>query len=387
MRVRLTRALLLLALAVSPHALTAQTLPPEEARVTFRSYSDTWGVDVLYPSVALTRRVAPSTSVTAHYQVDAITSASMKSRIPVDGITSATRREHGGAEGTFDEVRHEMGLGVVEALGESTLSCDVLYSTEPDYTSFTVIPSWTLALARRNTEIRLAVGRSWDELSPVIRSWSRDKSALSFEVALTQTLGPRLIAQVDLYHSTLRGLLSDPYQVVTIVDPTSFEARRYEPRHPERRTRRAVGVRTNLSISTASTLQLGWRTYWDSWDVRSTTVHGRVHHDLLSRRLTVGIGVRTYSQTSADFFRATYGEPRRYMTVDSRLDSSHSLEYEASVHLEGDMVEWIPGLDAERSALEARCAYYHRRTTTPDWHSRLRTLDALTTSVGLRYRF
>jgi hypothetical protein len=311
----------------------------------------------------------------------------MRSRVPVDGITSATRRGHGGSDGTFDEVRHEAGLGVVTTLRESTLSCDAIYSTEPDYTSFTLVSSAATALAHRNTELRLSITRSWDDVSPVTRTWSRAANLLALEGALTQTLGPRAIAQIDVYHATSTGLLSDPYQVVTIVDATSFEALAFEPRHPDRRVRRAIGVRANLKATTESALQIGWRAYGDSWDVRSTTVHGLLHHHFFARQLTLGIGVRTYSQTSAEFFAPVYAAPRRYMTVDSRLDSSHSLEYQASIHLADGLVRWIPALDAERTSVDARATYYHRRTTTPNWHSRLRTLDALATSLGIGYRF
>lgn len=386
MRVRLRPGHALALLTMLAGATFAQPLPEDELQVALSTYGDSFGLTVVYPSVSITRRVGADTSVSGRYLVDAVTSASMKSRIPVDGVTSATHRTHGGAGGTFDEVRHEVGAGVAHAAGELLLTTDALWSREHDYRSFTLASSGTYALAARNTELQLSLVRSWDEIFPVTRSWRRDKNVLTLSAGITQTIGARAIAQAELSYSALHGFLSDAYQVVSIVDSDALDVDRFEPRHPGTRFRRAVGLRANLSTTRHSSLGLGYRYYSDTWDVRSHTVSGLFQHHFFGDELTLGLGLRTYQQTSAEFFQPVYDEPQRYMTVDDNLDSSHSLEYQVRARLSGALVSWVPGLDRTRTALTARISYYHRRTTTPGWHSRRSALDAIVTSVAVRVR-
>ncbi len=373
--------------ALAAGAARAQVLPEDELQIALNGYVDSFDVSVIYPSVSVTRRVAPSTSVSGRYLVDAITSASMKSRIPVDGITSATRRASGGKDGAFDELRHELGVGASQVVGESTLSTTVLYGTEHDYTSLTLATSGVLSLARRNTDIQLSVVRSWDDVFPETRSWHRDKDVLTLNAGVTQTLGTRAIAQVEFSHATMEGFLSDAYQVVTIVDPASLAAVRYEPRHPELRIRRAIGVRTNVMVTGGSSVSAGYRYYWDTWGVESSTVHGLYQRHFQDRLLTAGVGLRVYTQTRASFFRPAYTRPERYMSVDSNLDESDSIEYQLRLRVDGSRIRWVPGLDRDGVELEARASYYHRRTAAPNWFSRRATLDALVTSLGVRIRF
>lgn len=387
MRVRLSRALALLVAVLLGDPSLAERLPEEELQVAVNTYTDSFDVTVIYPSVSLTRHLRHDTAVSGRYLVDAVTSASMKSRIPVDGITSATRRAHGGSSGGLDELRHEVAVGAAHVVGELTLTGDVLFSTEQDYRSLTFTSSGVYSLADRNTDVQLSLVRRWDEVFPVTRSWRRDKNVSTVNAGVTQTLGPRAIGQLELSYSTLSGFLSDAYQVVTIIDDVSLEAHRFEPRHPDTRIRRAVGLRLNVSTTSESSVRVGCRYYWDSWEVRSTTLSALLQRHLSGRDVTLGVGIRTYEQTRASFFEPEYEAPRRYMTVDSSLDSSHSLEYQLRASLRGAAIGWLPGTSREGAEVAGRITYYHRRTVTPNWHSRRSALDALVTSLGVRYRF
>ena len=187
----------------------------------------------------------------------------------------------------------------------------------------------------------------------------------TLSATLTQTLHRRAIGQADLWYSDLDGMLTDGYQVVTIVDPQRREARLYEPRHPDRRQRKAAGLRANWKLSASSALEVGYRHYWDDWKVRSETIHGRLRRHAFSDRVTVEFGVRSYTQGRAYFFKPAYSEPEPYMSVDAKLDSGHSMEYEFQTTVPGSWI--LPGVDGESDETMQLTGYvrYYRHRDTP----------------------
>ena len=370
-------------LAAAALSLAAE-LPPDELQIQLNSYFDSFGVDVVYPTVSVTKRVSASTGVSGRVLVDAITAASIQSRFHVDGVTSATKTSHGGAGSGFDELRTEVGIGATELLGGQTLSLDVLHSREHDYISTTALVAGSFPFAKRNTELRTSLARSWDEVFPKTRTWRKDKGVTTLSAGLTQVLHPKAIAQLDLSYSAMDGMLTDVYQVVTVVDPERQESHYYEPRHPDQRIRRAVGVRANWRATERSSVQIGYRRYWDSWSVESDTFHGLYRIHLLERRTTLGLGLRVYNQGRASFFEPSYDGPQTYMSVDSKLDSGHTVEYQVQGTFQGSLIGGF--LDDERIEITTHLNYYRRHTSTPDWHSRSRDLDAIVSGLGFRYR-
>lgn len=368
--------------------LTAGELPQDELQIQINGYSDNFGLDVWMPIVSISKHVSPSSSISGRALVDAVTSASMKSRFDVDGITSATHKESGGGAG-LDELRTEFGVGARHLLGDQTIAVDVLYSGEHDYSSTTVALAASHPFARNNTELQWSVLHSWDQVFPTTRTWRRDRDVTTLSATLTQTLHRSAIGQMELWYSDVEGMLTDVYQVVTIVDPVRRETKLYEPRHPNLRQRKAVGARVNLKVSESSALELGYRHYWDDWRVQSETIHGRHRRHAFGDRVTVEFGVRAYIQSRAFFFEPAYMEPQPYMSVDSKLDSGNSMEYEIQTTVPGAWVlRWIDGdSDEDAVQLTGHVRYYRRHTSNPDWHSRRQNLDAMLFGLGLQWRF
>ena len=387
MRIRITGPLAALATLAFPAASPAPELPRDETQVTLNSYADNFGVIIVYPALSGSRRIGESTSLSGRYLVDAISAASIRMRFDVDGVTSATSSAGGGGDDGIDELRQEAGLGVTRLLGDATLTMNGLYSTEHDYRSGTLAGSLSRPFVRRNTELSLGFVRSWDRVSPQTRFWTKDKDVATVTADVTQTLTPWAIAQVELFYSQASGFLSDAYQVVTILDDADLTVTGYEPRHPGERSRRAVGVRTSTKTSSTTSLQVGYRRYWDSWDVSSHTADVLLQKNLRDEKMTVGVRGRAYEQSRAYFFRPEYAAPERYMTVDSKLDSGRSQEIQLRLRVNSSLLPDVPGLGSEDVDLDVRLGYYHRRTSTEHWNSRRRDLHAYVTSVGMRYRF
>ncbi len=258
---------------------TAGELPQDELQIQINGYTDNFGLDVWMPIVSISKRVSRSTSLSGRALVDAVTSASMRSHFDVDGITSATYNRSGGGSG-LDELRTEFGVGARQLLGDQTIALDVLRSEEHDYTSTTAALAATHTFALNNTELQWSVLHSWDRVFPTTRTWRRHRDVTTLSATLTQALHRNAIGQAELWYSDLQGMLTDVYQVVTIVDPERLDTRLYEPRHPGRRQRKAAGARVNVKLSASSALELGYRHYWDDWQMRSETIHARLRRHL-----------------------------------------------------------------------------------------------------------
>lgn len=363
-----------------------QDLPENELNVNMSGYFDNFGVAIFYPQVSISQQVSESTSLTGRYLVDVISAASMQSHFEVDGVTSATSRNSGGGDDTPDELRHEMGLGLTQMLGDATVSLNTLYSTEHDYTSGTLAGNVSYPFALKNTVLQLGIVRSWDTVSPQIREWEKDKDVLHLSTGLTQILSKRLIAQLNASFIQYDGLLSDPYQVVQIIQDGRVV--NYEPIHPDSRKRRSVGVRTNYLLNDLASLHLGYRYYWDDWDVNSHTISAGYERYLHNEQLRLSVGVRSYFQSRADFFEPTYTAPAEYLTVDSKLDKGYSNEYQFNLTiLDGVNIPYLNfPLADDRREFNIKLNFYHRHTDTPDWHSRYRNLFAYIVNFGIRYR-
>jgi len=382
----LTAASLATALVFSPSS-AGLSLPEDLLQFEFNHYTGSFGVDVLYPAVSVQKQITENLSVSGRYLVDAITSASMRSRFDVDGVTSATTQSSGGDEHTFEEVRHEVGGGIARRLGSGIGNLHGIYSTENDYSSRSVVASISYPLWDQNTELHAGLVRSWDEVSPVHRDWTRKKDLTKVRAGWTQVLTTRMIAQVNYTRTHMTGYLSDPYHVVSILDLDRQEVVNYEAVHPDRRDRSAIGMSMKVKSSDDSAVEFGYRRYWDSWSVDSDTIHALYQQRLFQGGLTLGLEVRGYSQGRAGFFRPEYDAPEQHMTVDIRLETGRSMEYTLRWSLPGTVVHGLGIVDGTALDLDGSFGFYRRKTTTADWHSRSRELNALVSRVGFRYRY
>ena len=379
--------------------IDAQLLPSNETQVSFSGYFDSFNVQVLYPSIAITKRVSESTSITGRYLVDMITAASIRSHgktgsstnsslQKVDAVTAASGRSSGGGGGygpAFDEVRHEFNLGLAQVIGSSLLSFDGLYSTESDYTSSTLIGNFTQYFAENNTSIQLGVVRSWDKVFPKTETWKKDKNVTTINANFSQIISTRLIFQFLSSYTDNSGLLSDNYQRVPII--INGKDSLFDPIHPDLRIRRAAAVSLKYRLTDKSSLQLGYRYYWDSWNLNADT-YSADYERYLAKHVILGLGWRTNVQNSAFFFKPVYAAPEQYMTSDIKLDAGYSNELQMNLILTGgDHQDYLPFLTDDRVQYILNLDLYLRHTDSPYWFNHLNNLFATDVNIGIRYRY
>ncbi len=373
----------------------AQLLPANETQVNFSGYFDNFNVSVLYPSISLTKRISESTSINARYLVDMITAASIKSSSPsstslkkVDVVTSASGRTTSGggySPPTFDEVRHEFNLGVTHIFGKMILSADGIYSTESDYTSSTLIGNFTQYFAENNASVQIGIVRSWDKVFPKTKNWKKDKNVTTINANFSQVISKNLIIQLLSTYTDNNGLLSDNYKLVPIsingVDSL------FDPIHPDLRIRRAAALSLKYRLTDKSSLQLGYRYYWDTWDITANTYSAN-YERYLSRHVIMGIGWRGNFQTQAFFFKPKYLVPEQYMTTDIKLDAGYSNELQLNFTLIGGHdQDYLPFLEDEHVQYIFNLNFYSRHTNSPYWFNNATNLFATDINIGIRYRY
>jgi len=363
----------------------SQDIPENELDVRINSYFDNFRVNVIYPQVSITKKLSDNTSISGRYLSDIISSASMKANFQVDGITSATTRKQGGADNTPDEWRNEFGAGITQKVFDGILSLNSSYSIEHDYSSKTIVSALSYPFAKKNTVLQFSFLKSFDKVFPQIRTWVRDRNTTTFNAGLTQILSNNIITQFDGTYTTVSGYQLDGYQVVRIIE-NSNTYRTYEPVNPDFRIRRAFGIRTNVGVTRDFSLQLGYRYYWDSWDVNSNTISAKLANNF-SPVVSGTFEYRHYWQTRAFFFKPIYIQPEQYMSVDSKLNSGYSDEAVFSLVLKGSKIYDVPFISSDKLSLTGSFGFYRRYTDSSDWFSNLQVLYAYTLSAGIRYNF
>jgi hypothetical protein len=368
-------------LVLIPFYAIAQQEQDNNVQVNFNSYFDNFRLNVIYPSINFSKSIDNNTSITGSYLVDAISSASMKMTFKVDGITSATANKQGGEDNTPDELRHQINLGIVRNISGVSVSADGMYSTEHDYSSKTFAFNLSAPFAKKNTIFQLGFAGNWDKIFPQTRTWTKDRNTLTFNLGMTQILSKNIVSQFDFSFMNIDGYMLDGYQVVRIVNKYNLSV--LEPIEPGKRVRKAMGMRTNFAVSKLSTLLLGYRYYWDTWDIKSHTLDAEFKTHITDN-INISFNVRQYFQTKAYFFKETYSQSEEFMAVDSKLNSGYTNDVSVNLSYKGNKNNRIPFLNNEKLTYMAGFGFFHRHTDSPDWVIRLADLYAYLFSLGIK---
>ena len=151
--------------------------------------------------------------------------------------------------------------------------------------------------------------------------------------------------------------------------------------------RKAAAGRVKFRLTEKSSMQLGYRYYWDDWDMTSHT--GSVNYQrYLSSQVILGLGLRSYLQNRAFFFQPEYDRVEEFMTADIKLESgfTNELQFDLTINGGGNDGFW-PLFDDERLQYHFNVSIYHRHTDTPYWFNNLRDMISTDFNAGIRYRF
>jgi hypothetical protein len=234
-------------------------------------------------------------------------------------------------------------LGWEQALTPNLrLNGGIAYSKEHDYRSesanvgiaqdFNGHNTTLSAALNYESDLSFPIGGTPTPLTQMNGDWKGpDASLHEYDgvVGITQVMSRRWLATVSYSYSDEHGYQSDPYKLISVVDPAAGQpiAQLYESR-PELRRKQSIFIDNKIHLS-RDVISASVRGFKDDWGIKSLTADLRYRWQpgpdwYLEPHL------RYYTQGAADFFHyyLVGGEPLpQYASADTRLAKFHAQTY------------------------------------------------------------
>jgi hypothetical protein len=319
-------------------------------------YGEQARAKVAEPTMRVTRIYSDGQSISGQLGIDVITGATPSGGLPSGIVTvppggggdlvhTATAASGGGG-GTsapdpgalplsrFHDTRLALDADWQKPLGLLTSDLSGHFSRERDYQSIGASSKLSLEMFHKLTTIAVGGGFNDDNVFPhggtrapladttiiISNSWN-PKHVRGGLVGLSQILTRRWMIGVNGSRSIEQGYLTEPYKIVSIMDPsTGLLVGQLTENRPSRRVRSDV-LSSSVYHFLRDVLYLSHRYYWDDWGVRSHTLDLKYRHELQDS-VYIQPHVRYYAQSPADFFRfgLVQGAPiPAFITSDERL--------------------------------------------------------------------
>lgn len=301
---------------------------------------------------------------------DALTGASANGATPASSPQTFTRPSGEGAyrvdpgqtplDDTFRDTRVALNGSHSMPLGNHTAWTVGLYgSTEHDYTSLGANTSLAREFDRQNTTLTVRAGYFDDTISPeggrplALAPMAEagaaqprldgdgSKTTLDLGLGLTQTIDRRTLAHVSYTSSQVDGYQTDPYKLLSQVDPVTGEPDGYLFEHrPDTRRKHIVYGRLVRNLG-RDDVRLSYRFMSDDWDIKSHTWELHYRWNLAGGQYLEPHG-RYYDQSAAEFYR-------RFLVTGEALPGAASADYRL-----GDMKAYTAGITYGRPVGEGR---------------------------------
>ncbi|MGB5105937.1 MAG: DUF3570 domain-containing protein [Candidatus Zixiibacteriota bacterium] len=258
---------------------------------------------------------------------------------------------------SFKDTRFAADASLAKPVGRlSNATLGLRLSSENDYTSAALSAGITRDLNQKNTTIGLSAAFAHDVSKPVggfhpefsvvgedieddegidrlQRFEGKQRNVYDAVLSLTQVLDRNTLLMLNLSLNTASGYLTDPYKIISLVEPPESEnagepVENIHERRPANRSKRALYAELKRYLG-GSTVGLSYRYFWDDWGVRSHSVDAAYRIDF-NRRGAFEPRIRWYHQSQASFFHPflVQGAPLpAYASSDSRLASFDALTY------------------------------------------------------------
>jgi hypothetical protein len=243
----------------------------------------------------------------------------------------------------FYDQRVAAHLGWEQALTQ-TLKLDggVAYSKEHDYRSQSVHVGLSQDFNAHNTTVSAAVnyesnlsfpiGGTPTPLTVMNADWKGPDASLyevDAVVGITQVMSRRWLATLSYSYSDAHGYQTDPYKIVSVVDPVSGQPTEqlYESR-PDLRRKQSLFFDNKIHLP-SDVIAASIRAYKDDWGIKSVTADLRYRWQM-GPDYYLEPHLRYYSQGAADFFHyyLVSGEAiPEYASADTRLAKFHAQTY------------------------------------------------------------
>jgi hypothetical protein len=393
-------------LGITPTASVAADAEPKwDIESAFLYYGESDGrVQDLSLSAHAARDFGDERKLGLDLSVDSLTGASPNGAIASDAVQTFTspsgRKTYDSPAG--DIPLDESFLDTRFALNGSwsqpfarlyTVNAGLGFSSEYDYQHIGANLGLTRDFNKRNTTLSIAAAYATDTIKPVgglplplaqmgdavdedetpinRGADSDSKNVLDVLLGVTQVLGRHTVLRVNLSYSDSSGYLTDPYKILSVVDPITGEPIVRTPApgtsgpgnvylfesRPDSRRKEAIYAELRHDFS-GKVLQAGYRYSTDDWEVDSHTLEGRL-------RIPYGESsyfephLRYYQQSAASFYRYSLANAAPlpdFASADARLSDMNAVTVGLKYgHVTAGGNEW-----------NARLEFYQQKAKAPN---------------------
>jgi len=345
----------------TPTTVKAQELQPWDFDTALLYYGEGDGRvrDLSFNALA-TKELREDSFLRLTLAVDTLTGATPTGAVPSTQPQTFTRPSGNGVytvpagqiqlDDTFHDSRTALSASwewPLQRLTKMTVGASL--SDEYDYTHTGLDARIARDFNNRNTTLSFGVAVANDTINPVGgtpvplsemlgpvgddndgKGPNQSKDVTDFLIGVTQVLNRRTIVQFNYSLSQSDGYLTDPYKILSVVDPVTglpipgpvgsgIDLRLYENRPGTRDKESLYGLlKRDLN---GSVFDISYRYMTDDWGVDSQTIDMHYRRQL-ERGKYIEPHLRFYTQTAADFFTTLLfdGEPLpTFASADYRL--------------------------------------------------------------------
>lgn len=258
---------------------------------------------------------------------------------------------------TFFDTRFSLSANWAQPAGrKGTIDAGLSFSAEFDYLHIGANTRYERDFNERNTTLTAGIAVAADSLDPSggipialdamlpegqfgNKLGTDSKTVVDLLLGVTQVLGKRTIGQLNYSFSTSSGYLTDPYKILSVIDPVTGDPvpgpggiflYRFEGR-PDSRAKHSLFAQIKRRMG-SDILNASYRFMTDDWGIDSHTIDLQYRWRL--KRFYLQPHLRYYTQGAADFYRAVLldGDPvPQYASADYRLGELDGITYGVKV--------------------------------------------------------
>ena len=313
----------------------------------------TEALQVVAPMVVVRWKINEKWKLSGRLGLDTVSSASIDAMDLRSGASKVDNRVYTTAE-------------ISRQVGKNRLGFSLGGSTEYDYFSAQTGLSWSREFNRGNTALSARARFYLDtvELYGIDgrKRGEADRDSTNVSFSLSQILGRKTVASIEVDYTVQDGFLSTPfYEVILAPTAADPEGERVAERLPDQRNRTAIGVRLNHAFSHKLVQRVAYRLYDDDWDVQAHTVDLETHFRLATDRDSWLFPiVRYHTQKSSSYFAA----PRTFTAADEFISSDGDLgefdSWKFGLGWRADLRDSFSGWRGKMRSFEVRLTYYDR---------------------------
>ena len=296
-------------------------------------YSETDRVTAVEPVIKMGKQFADDSTLDMKLTLDSLTGASHNGAVVSDqpqtftnpsGSAYTTKAGDVPLDSTFKDTRTAFNLQYTRPWKRTLRwTAGTNFSSEYDFQSFGANAGLLWDLNQKNTTLTLGFSHESDSINAVggiptplssmpsatststntVKLTEGDSDSRSVNDILlgwTQVMNRRWIMQLNYSLSNSSGYHSDPYKIVTVLDPGNpIDDYLYEAR-PDSRTKSAIYWENRYHFDEDS-MAVSLRYMTDDWGINSQTLDFKYRHEL-GNGWYLQPHLRYYTQTAADFW-------------------------------------------------------------------------------------